>query len=165
MLTMSLKSKFSKVEKNFLGQCDCLAWHKFPSKSQFFSNFSFFYNMKCLSLLQEIPLATTTSLKNTLKENGGLSKPTKTKRQKEHFWVVQKTKTYDLESDDLENDNLEKDDLENDDLEKDDLENDDLENDDLENDDLENNDLENDDLENDDLEKKTPVKGGGGGQA
>ena len=87
MLTMSLKSKFSKVEKNFLGQCDCLAWHKFPSKSQFFSNFSFFYNMKCLSLLQEIPLATTTSLKNTLKENGGLSKPTKTKRQKEHFCV------------------------------------------------------------------------------
>ena len=28
---MSLLSKFSKVEKNFLGQCDCLTWHKLLS--------------------------------------------------------------------------------------------------------------------------------------
>ena len=32
-------SKFSKVKKNFLGQC--LKWHKFPHKSSFFSKLAF----------------------------------------------------------------------------------------------------------------------------
>ena len=38
-----LLSKFSKVKKNFLGQC--LTWHKFPPKSPFFSYFSLFLNI------------------------------------------------------------------------------------------------------------------------
>ena len=76
---MSLLSKFSKVEKNFLGQCDCLACHKFPPKSHFFRILAF-------SRIYEVPTIVTGNttdhydLLNTLKENGGLSKPTKTKR-------------------------------------------------------------------------------------
>ena len=59
-----LLSKFSKVIKNFLGQC--LTWHKFPPKSRFFS------------WTYEVPtivVGNTTDhydLLNSLKENGGL---------------------------------------------------------------------------------------------
>jgi len=66
MLTMSLLSKFSKVEKSFLGQC--LTRHKFPPKSPLFSNFSLFLN------IYEVPtivIGNTTDhyvLLNTLKK-------------------------------------------------------------------------------------------------
>ena len=85
MLTMSPLSKFSRVEKNFLGQCDCLIWHKFPPKTGFF--FSSFSLLAFLvpTFVIGMPLTTMTSL-NTLNENGGLSE-TKTKRSKEHFCV------------------------------------------------------------------------------
>ena len=64
-----LLSKFSKVKKNFLGQC--LTWHKFPHKSSFFSKLAF-------SWIYEVPtifIGNTTDhydLLNTLKENSGL---------------------------------------------------------------------------------------------
>ena len=63
-------SKFSKVKKNFLGQC--LTWHKFPHKSSFFSKLAF-------SWIYEVPtifIGNTTDLYdllNTLKEHGGLN--------------------------------------------------------------------------------------------
>ena len=78
-------SKFSNVEKNFLGQCDCLAWHNSLQNPTFFRILAF-------SKIYEVPtivIGNTTDhydLLNTLKENGGLSETT-TNRSKEHFYV------------------------------------------------------------------------------
>ena len=61
---MSLLSKFSKVEKNFMGQCGCLTWHKFLSLQNpavFFKFWRFLEYMKHLPLLKEIPLTAMTS--------------------------------------------------------------------------------------------------------
>ena len=80
MLTMCLLSKFSKVEKNFPGQCDCLTWNKFLSLQN-----PALFRILAFSRIYEAPtlvIGNTTDhydLLNTLKENGGLCE-TKTKR-------------------------------------------------------------------------------------
>ena len=77
---MCLLSKFSKVEKNFPGQCDCLTWNKFLS----LQNIALF-RILAFSRIYEVPtivIGNTTDhydLLKTLKENGGLCE-TKTKR-------------------------------------------------------------------------------------
>ena len=84
---MSLLSKFSKVEKNFLGQCNCLTWNKFLSLQN-----PALFRILAFSRIYEVPtlvIGNTTDhydLLNTLKENGGLYETT-TKRSKEHFCV------------------------------------------------------------------------------
>ena len=85
---MSLLSKFSKVEKNFLGQCDCLTWHKLLSLQN-----PALFRILAFSRIYEVPTVVkgnTTDhydLLTTLKENSAPVKPTKTKRSKEHFCV------------------------------------------------------------------------------
>ena len=84
---MSLLSKFSKVEKNFLGQCNCLTWNKFLSLQN-----PALFRILAFSRIYEVPtlvIGNTTDhydLLNTLKENGGLYETT-TKRSKEHCCV------------------------------------------------------------------------------
>ena len=80
MLTTCLLSKFSKAEKNFPGQCDCLTWNKFLSLQN-----PALFRILAFSRIYEAPtlvIGNTTDhydLLNTLKENGGLCE-TKTKR-------------------------------------------------------------------------------------
>ena len=88
MLTMSLLSKFSKVEKNFLGQCNCLTWNKFLSLQN-----PALFRVLAFSRIYEVPtvvIGNTTDhydLLNTLKENGCLCE-TKTKRWLEGAFCV-----------------------------------------------------------------------------
>ena len=85
---MSLLSKFSKVEKNFLGQCNCLTWNKFLSLQN-----PALFRILAFSRIYEVPtvvIGNTTDhydLLNTLKENGGLCE-TKTKRWLEGAFCV-----------------------------------------------------------------------------
>ena len=80
---MSLLSRFSKVEKSFLGQC--LTRHKFPPKSPLFSNFSLFLNIWSTYHCYRKYHWPLWPVKH-VKENGGLSE-IKTRRSKEHFCV------------------------------------------------------------------------------
>ena len=80
MLTMSLLSKFSKVEKNFLGQCNCLTWNKFLSLQN-----PALFRILAFSRIYEVPTVVkgnTTDhydLLTTLKENGGPSETNQNK--------------------------------------------------------------------------------------
>ena len=80
MLTMSLLSKFSKVEKNFLGQFDCLTWNKFLSLQN-----PALFRILAFSRIYEVPTVlkgNTTDhydLLTTLKENGGPSETNQNK--------------------------------------------------------------------------------------
>ena len=85
MLTMSLLSKFSKVENNFLGQCDCLTWHKFLSLQN-----PALFRILAFSRIYEVPTMVKAvqymsaymkylPLLTTLKENGGPSETNQNK--------------------------------------------------------------------------------------
>ena len=97
MLTMSLLSRFSKVEKSFLGQC--LTRHKFPPKSPLFSNFSLFLKYE----VPTIVIGNTTDhydLLNTLKKMAASAKSKQNARRSifasvmavssrfSHFWKI-----------------------------------------------------------------------------
>ena len=87
---MSLLSKFSKVEKNFLGQCNCLTWNQFLSLQNpaLFRILAFSRIYEVPTVVIGIPLTTITSwtrwkkmaasVKPKQKHDGGL---------KEHFCV------------------------------------------------------------------------------
>ena len=80
MQTMSLLSKFSKVEKNFLGQCNCLTWNKFLSLQN-----PALFRILAFSRIYELPTkvkGNTTDhydLLTTLKENSGPSETNQNK--------------------------------------------------------------------------------------
>ena len=77
---MCLPSKFSKVEKNFPGQCDCLTWNKFLSLQN-----PALFRILAFSRIYELPTkvkGNTTDhydLLTTLKENGGPSETNQNK--------------------------------------------------------------------------------------
>ena len=85
---MSLLSKFSKVEKNFLGQCNCLTWNKFLSLQNpaLFRILAFSRIYEVPTLLLEIPLTTMTSW-TRWKKMAASVKPKQNGGLKEHFCV------------------------------------------------------------------------------